>query len=163
MVSHDYKSFCPVCLLLSQTFLLYASILSEWFSLCSIVLLTKIPYISKGFSLHISICVCYFFLKVDAMSLHHLFILFVLMTVGFPISKSRLISTRPSIRVRTVIGGKVAKATRTQGGHSSRSSNTTRPRALGSKITTSLIIPNSIVYSVRTLHNQVKSHWILYS
>uniref|UniRef100_A0A0D3CE68 F-box associated beta-propeller type 3 domain-containing protein n=1 Tax=Brassica oleracea var. oleracea TaxID=109376 RepID=A0A0D3CE68_BRAOL len=45
--------------------------------------------------------------------------------------KPRLIPTRPSIRARTVIGGKVAKATRTQGGHSSRSSNTTRSRALG--------------------------------
>ncbi|KAL0772625.1 hypothetical protein Bca101_037776 [Brassica carinata] len=53
------------------------------------------------------------------------------MTVGFPGGKPRLIPTRPSIRARTVIGGKVAKATRTQGGHSSRSSNTTRPRALG--------------------------------
>uniref|UniRef100_A0A0D3BQH3 No apical meristem-associated C-terminal domain-containing protein n=1 Tax=Brassica oleracea var. oleracea TaxID=109376 RepID=A0A0D3BQH3_BRAOL len=45
--------------------------------------------------------------------------------------KPRLIPTRSSIRTRTVIGGKVAKATRTQDGHSSWSSITTRPRALG--------------------------------
>ncbi|KAJ4891405.1 Thg1 C-terminal domain protein [Raphanus sativus] len=45
--------------------------------------------------------------------------------------KPRLIPTRPSIRARTVIGGKVVKATRTQSGHSSWSSITTRPRALG--------------------------------
>ncbi|WZZ43543.1 hypothetical protein YC2023_039802 [Brassica napus] len=42
------------------------------------------------------------------------------MTVGFPDGKPRLIPTTPFIRTRTVIGGKVAKATRTQGGHSSR-------------------------------------------
>ena len=46
--------------------------------------------------------------------------------------KTRLIPTRSSTRARTVIGGKVAKATRTQSGHSSWSSITTRPRALGS-------------------------------
>ncbi|WZZ72546.1 hypothetical protein YC2023_083916 [Brassica napus] len=52
------------------------------------------------------------------------------MTVGFPGGKPRLIPTKSSIRTRTVIGGKMAKATQTQGGHSSRSSNTTRPKAL---------------------------------
>ena len=56
---------------------------------------------------------------------------FFFMTVGFPGGKPRLIPTRPSIRARTVIGGKVAKATRIQGGPSSWSSITTRPRALG--------------------------------
>ncbi|CAN7051721.1 unnamed protein product [Brassica oleracea var. botrytis] len=45
--------------------------------------------------------------------------------------KPRLIPTKPSIRARTVICGKMAKTARTQDGHSSWSSITSRPRALG--------------------------------
>ncbi|WZZ14154.1 hypothetical protein YC2023_107243 [Brassica napus] len=52
-----------------------------------------------------------------------------LVHLKIPDGKPRLISTRPFIRAHTVIGGKVAKATQTQSGHSSWSSITTRPRA----------------------------------
>lgn len=65
------------------------------------------------------------------LSLLHFF-LFFLWPWRILCGKPRLIPTRSSIRASTIIGGKVAKATQTHDGHFSRSSITTRHRALGS-------------------------------